>query len=110
MRKLDADMGSTSDQASINLAGVRTAQAKAQGVSKIDGVAISRDGTRTMAVGSHDMQQRLVDIGTVQAVHTSVESSSKAIQALASQAAPAHVNQQPHQTAIPDPRTVAHVH
>jgi peptidoglycan hydrolase-like protein with peptidoglycan-binding domain len=76
VQKIDADMGRSSDQLSRNLAAALAADAKAQGLTRIDAVAISEDGARTFAVQNERGVRRYADVTTAQAVQTSIEQSS----------------------------------
>jgi peptidoglycan hydrolase-like protein with peptidoglycan-binding domain len=76
VQKIDADMGRVSDQLSKNLAAALAADAKAQGLTRVDAVAISEDGARTFAVQNDSGVRRYADVTTAQAVRTPVEQSS----------------------------------
>lgn len=76
VQKIDADMGRASDQLSKNLAASLAADAKAQGLTRIDAVAISDDGARTFAVQSDSGVRRYAHVNTAQAVQTPIEQSS----------------------------------
>lgn len=76
VQKIDAEMGRTSDQLSRNLAAALAAAAKAQGLTRIDAVAISEDGARTFAVQNDGGVRRYADVTTAQAVQTSIGQSS----------------------------------
>jgi peptidoglycan hydrolase-like protein with peptidoglycan-binding domain len=76
VQKIDADMGRVSDQLSKNLAAALAADAKAQGLTRIDAVAISEDGARMFAVQNDSGARRYADVTTAQAVRTTVEQSS----------------------------------
>ncbi|MEP6898060.1 MAG: XVIPCD domain-containing protein, partial [Rhodanobacter sp.] len=78
VHKIDADMGRTSDQQSSNLAAALTAAAKTQGLTRIDAVALSEDGSRAFAAQNTVPLKTLVDVSTAQAVNTTVEQSSAA--------------------------------
>ena len=76
--RLDAQMGRPPDQQSENLAGALTAAAKAGGLSRIDAVALSDDGSRAFAL-QHVVPAALTmnaQVETVQAIKTSLEQSS----------------------------------
>lgn len=77
VRKIDADMGRSSDQLSRNLAGYVAAEAKAQGLDRIDSVAISEDGARTFAMQNDGGVRRYASVTTAQAVHTPIGQSSQ---------------------------------
>ncbi|HET6431807.1 peptidoglycan-binding protein [Dyella sp.] len=76
VQKIDADMGRNSDQLSRNLAANLAAEAKAQGLTRIDTVAISEDGARTFAAQNDSGVRRYADVTTAQAVRTPIEQSS----------------------------------
>lgn len=94
VKKIDADMGRPSDQHSTNLAAALVVAAKAQGLTRIDTVAISEDGSRTFAVQDTSPIRVMADVPTAQAVHTPIEQSSTTASAtLSNQAhAGAHVS------------------
>lgn len=78
VQKIDADMGRASDQLSRNLAAALAAAAKAQGLTRIDSVAISEDGARTFAAQNGSGFRRYADVTTAQAVQMPIESSNAA--------------------------------
>lgn len=82
--KLDAEHGRTPDRYSANLAGALTAAAKAEGLSRIDRVQLSEDGSRAFASqqGIGPLLQRHAMVDTAQAVHTSIEQSTQQIAAV----------------------------
>lgn len=86
VQKIDTDMGRTSDQLSKNLAASLAAEAKRQGLTHIDKVAMSADGSRTFAAQDVHGSLRHADVMTAAAVHTSVQQSSTAAQAPATAA------------------------
>ena len=77
VHKIDADMGRTPDQHSTQLAAALTVAAKAQGLTRIDTVAISEDGARTFAL-QNASPKVMADVPTAQAAHTSIAQSSVA--------------------------------
>ncbi len=81
VQKIDADMGRASDQHSANLAAALTVAAKTHGLTRIDAVAISADGSRTFAAQNGVGFKTYADVTTAQAVNTPVEKSSAAAQA-----------------------------
>lgn len=91
VKKVDADMGRTSDQHSIQLAAALAVAAKAQGLTRIDTVAISEDGSRTFAAQNTLPLRTFADVPTAQAVHTSIEQSSATASATLSNQANAGV-------------------
>lgn len=81
VHQLDAARGRTPDHHSANLAGALTAAAKAEGLSRIDRVLLSEDGSRAFASqqGIGPLLQRHAMVDTAQAVHTSIEQSTQRI-------------------------------
>jgi putative chitinase len=78
---LDAQQQRTPDQHSENLAASLVVAARRDGMSRIDHVALSDDGSRTFAVQG-DMQslfKQVVNVQTQPAVSTTVEQSSLAL-------------------------------
>ncbi len=88
VRKLDTDMDRASDQHSKNLAAALSVAAKAQGLTRIETVVISEDGSRTFAVQDTSPLKALASVSTAQAVSTSIEQSS--VTAHIVQPVPAH--------------------
>ena len=76
VHKIDADMGRTPDQRSINLAAALTVAAKAEGLTRIDSVAINADGSRAFAAQEHTSYRTCAEVATAHAIHTSVAQSS----------------------------------
>jgi len=87
VHELDARQGRTPDQQSNNLAAALTVAAKHEGLTRIDQVALSDDGSHAFAVQNGVFKQT-AQVQTAEAVHTSIAQSSHALQ----QAAPQHVN------------------
>ncbi|HEU4669211.1 MAG TPA: peptidoglycan-binding protein [Dyella sp.] len=81
VQKIDADMGRRSDQLSRNLATALAAEAKTQGLTRIDAVAVSEDGSRTFAVQNDAGIRRYADVPTAQAVHTPMAQSAARLSA-----------------------------
>ena len=78
VRRLDAQMGRPPDQQSENLAGALTAAAKAGGLSLVDAVALSDDGSRAFVL-QHVVPAALTmnaQVETMQAINTPLEQSS----------------------------------
>jgi peptidoglycan hydrolase-like protein with peptidoglycan-binding domain len=100
VHKLDATMGRKSDQQSENLAASVTVAAKAHGMTRIDAVAISEDGSRTFAAQNGAFKQ-VAEVQTAAAVNTPVAQSTQQIQHMTSkQPDPAQTHiQTPQQTA-----------
>ncbi|WP_323135325.1 XVIPCD domain-containing protein, partial [Dyella silvatica] len=87
VHQLDAEHGRKPDQHSTNLAGALTVAAKAGGMTRIDGVALSEDGSRAYAA-QHAIGRALTTtahVQTAQAVNTPLEKSSDALQQAAQQ-------------------------
>lgn len=82
VKTIDAKMGRTSDQQSINLAASLVAPAKAAGLTRIDQVALSEDGSHTFVAQNGVGIKTYADVATAQGVNTSVEKSSAAAQAI----------------------------
>jgi len=82
VHKIDSGMGRTSDQHSANLAAALTVAAKTQGLTRIDAVALSEDGSRTFAAQNSSPLRKLADVATAQAVSTPIEQSSVAAHAV----------------------------
>lgn len=97
VKKIDADMGRTSDQHTTSLAAALAVAAKAQGLTRIDTVAISEDGSRTFAAQNTSPLRTFADVPTAQAVHTSIEQSSAAASATLSNQANAGVQAPTHE-------------
>lgn len=109
VRMLDANLGRTSDRHSEQLAAGLVVVAKREGLTKIDNVVLSEDGSRAFAVqGKLDSPLRqIAHVQTAEAVNTPIDKSSAAAQAMAPKslepaaavAAPTHV--QPSQAMVP---------
>jgi len=78
VHRLDANLGRKPDQQSAQLAASLTVAAKAQGLTRIDTVALSEDGSRTFAAQNTSPLRKLADVATVQAVNTQMGQSSTA--------------------------------
>ena len=79
VHRLDAQNGRTPDQHSANLAGAVTVGARANGLNKVDHVALSDDGSKAFAVQGDlrsPLKQVANGIDTAQAVNTPVAQSS----------------------------------
>lgn len=102
VQKIDADMGRRSDQLSRNLAAALAAEAKTQGLTRIDAVAISEDGSRTFAVQNDHGVRRYADVPTAQAVHTPMaQSTAKLSEATAAPTPSLPTQTMPQQRDIP---------
>lgn len=95
VKKIDTDMGRASDQHSTNLAAALTVAAKAQGLTRIDTVALSEDGSRAFAAQNTSPFRKLADVPTAQATATPIEQSSVAAHAVQSVPAPTHASHLP---------------
>lgn len=78
VQRIDAGLGRPSDQCSANLTGMLVVACKAQGMTRIDAVTLSEDGSRAVAteqvLGRTFQRHAVVD--TAQAVRTPLEQSS----------------------------------
>jgi peptidoglycan hydrolase-like protein with peptidoglycan-binding domain len=86
---LDARLGRAADQSSENAAAALTVAARREGLIRIDQVTLSEDGSRAFAV-QNDTFPKFAHVQTAQAVHTTVEQSSQAMEALHKASPPAH--------------------
>ncbi len=100
VHKLDANIGRTPDQYSNNLAASLVVAAKHEGLTRIDRVALSNDGSRTFAVqGKHDEPlQPSAHVQTAEAVNAPLAQSSTAAAQI-----PAHALPQTAHTHDPQP-------
>lgn len=99
VRKLDAQAGRPSDQHSANLAAALVVDAKKQGMTHIDNVALSTDGgTRVFAVQNGFPLPKFAEVPTLPSLNTPIEKSSATVQQLNQQQA-----QQAAQPPIPAP-------
>ena len=98
VKKLDAQHGRAPDQHSANLAGALTVEAKAQGLKRIDTVALSDDGSKAFAAQSviSGAFKNVAGVETAQAVHIPMEQSTQQM---------AQVNQNLQQQAQVQPQT-----
>jgi putative chitinase len=109
VRRLDAHYGRTPDTQSDQLAGSVVLEAKKQGLTKIDHVVLSDDGSRAYGVQGdlNSPLKRLVEVDTAKAVNTPIEQSSAEIAKLTS-ASPSHIDttrQQAQDPSAPSPDT-----
>lgn len=88
VRGLDAERGRTPDARSDNLSGALAASAAAHGLSRIDAVVLSEDGTRAFAVQGQGEARRIAPAEIAQAIATPVERSVERLAAVAGPAAP----------------------
>lgn len=84
VHKLDANLGRTSDVHSDQLAAASVVEALRNGLTKIDAVRLSSDGSQVMIVqGNPDSPgKQAAYVQTAQAVNTPIEQSSAAAQAI----------------------------
>lgn len=102
---LDAQVGRTPDKQSDQLAGAVTAEAKHQGLTKIDHVLLSDDGSRAYAVQGDltSPLKRTAEVDTAKAVNTPIEQSGAEIAKAAPPAALTEENRRQTQDAAPTP-------
>lgn len=103
VHKLDAQHHRAPDQNSANLAAALTAAARNEGMTRIDRVTLSEDGSRAFAV-SGDMNSPLKQVAgvqTAQAVHTSIAQSTQALPQGAPAQPGAHAPNQQHEAQAP---------
>lgn len=81
VEKIDEGMGRTPDHYSANLAAALVPVAKASGITRIDTVALSVDGSYTFAVQNATGSHQIARVNTADAVQTPIETSSDAAQA-----------------------------
>ena len=101
MQKIDAAHQRTPDQVSENAAASLVVAAQRAGLSRIDHVVMSEDGSRLYAVQGdlNSPLKRMAEVPTQQAVQTSVEQSSRELaQASQQQHAAGAAQQQAHET------------
>ena len=79
VHRLDAQHGRASDVSSNNLAAAVTVQARRDGLHEINHVVLSDDKSRTFGVQGdlHSPTKQITEVGTAQAVNTSVAQSSQ---------------------------------
>ncbi|MHB1057920.1 MAG: XVIPCD domain-containing protein [Rhodanobacter sp.] len=90
VRDLDARQGRTSDARSDNLAAALTVAARRDGLSRIDEVALSEDGSRAFAVQGGVVRQ-FAHVQTADAVNTPVAKSAQTLDDLHRRADPAQL-------------------
>jgi len=95
VKKLDAAHGRASDHHSENLAGALTVEAKAQGLKRIDTVALSVDGSKAFAAQNviPGAFKNVAGVETAQAVHIPIEQSTQQMTQV-NQALPQHAQTQ----------------
>ena len=83
VRQLDAQAGRTSDQHSANLAAALVVEAKKEGMTRIDHVALSTDGgSRVFAVQTDASVHKYAEVPTLPSLNTPIDKSSAAVQLL----------------------------
>lgn len=82
VHKLDAAIGRTPDKHSAQLAAALTVQAKAEGLTRIDTVAMSPDGAHTFAAQNTSPLKTIAGVPTHASLNTPIEQSSDAAQAV----------------------------
>ena len=89
VHKIDAERQRTPDQISQNVAGSVAVAAQRAGLTRIDHVLMSEDGSRIYAVQGelNSPHRRVAEVSTQQAVNTSLEQSSRDMQQLGQQQA-----------------------
>ncbi|WP_395117675.1 XVIPCD domain-containing protein [Rhodanobacter sp. FW102-FHT14D06] len=85
VHRLDAEMHRTPDQRSDNLAAALTVEARRNGLTRIDQVALSGIGERAFAM-QHGAHAPMAHVQTADAVQTSIANSSAAWAQAAQQA------------------------
>jgi len=95
VKKIDAQHGRASDHHSENLAGALTVEAKAQGLKRIDTVALSDDGSKAFAAQNviPGAFKNVAGVETAQAVHIPIEQSTQQMTQV-NQALPQHAQTQ----------------
>jgi len=101
VKHIDELMGRPSDEHTQRLAASAVPVAKAHGLTRIDAIALSDDGSRTFVAQNDSPMKRIVELSTSQAVATPIEQSSAA--ALQMQAAPAPATNPLRETQLPPP-------
>lgn len=78
VKHIDEEMGRPSDEHTRRLAAAAVPVAKAHGLTRIDAIALSDDGSRTFVAQDASPMKRIAELSTAQAVATPVEQSSAA--------------------------------
>jgi putative chitinase len=99
MQKIDAAHQRTPDQLSQNAAASLVVAAHRAGLSRIDHVVMSGDGSRLYAVQGelNSPLKRIADVQTQQAIHTPMEQSSRELAQASQQHASGAARQQAHE-------------
>lgn len=101
VKHIDEQMGRPSDEHTRRLAAAAVPAAKAHGLTRIDAIALSDDGSRTFVAQNDSPMKRIAEVSTAQAVATPIGQSSAAAQRV--QAPSAQAPTQPHGTELPPP-------
>jgi putative chitinase len=98
---IDARMNRTPDQASENLSGAIAAKAKQDGLTRIDHVVLSDDGSKAYAVQGelNSPMKKMAEVQTAQAVNTPIEQSTATLAAASRAHTEANQQQQQQQQA-----------
>jgi peptidoglycan hydrolase-like protein with peptidoglycan-binding domain len=82
VHRVDESHGRTPDQQSANFAGSLVAKGQAEGLSRIDQVVLSEDGTRAWAIQGelNSPFRRVAEVETAQAVNTPLARSTRAFE------------------------------
>ncbi|WP_409350669.1 XVIPCD domain-containing protein [Variovorax sp. Sphag1AA] len=77
---LDAEVGRTPDQSSVQLACALVVIARSNGLDRIDQVALGTDASRVFIVqgASDSPRKRIANVPTIEALNTPIEQSSHA--------------------------------
>ncbi|MGN6738804.1 peptidoglycan-binding protein [Dyella sp.] len=78
VKRIDEAMGRPSNEHTQRLAAAAVPVAKAHGLTRIDGIALSGDGSRTFVTQNDSPMKRIAELSTAQAVATPIEQSSEA--------------------------------
>lgn len=101
VKHIDEQMGRPSDEHTQRLAAAAVPAAKAHGLTRIDAIALSEDGSRTFVAQNDSPMKRIAELSTAQAVATPIEQSSAAAQRV--QASPVQPPIQPPGNELPPP-------
>lgn len=78
VKRIDEAMGRPSDEHTRRLAAAAVPRAKVHGLTRIDGIALSDDGSRMFVTQNDSPMKRIAELSTAQAVATPIEQSSEA--------------------------------
>jgi peptidoglycan hydrolase-like protein with peptidoglycan-binding domain len=102
VHKLDVQAGRPSDQHSANLAAALVVDAKKEGLTRIDVVALSTDGgSRVFAVQNSSPMPKFAEVPTLPSLNAPIEQSSAAVQQITQQQAAQPMTSQPPQVSAP---------